>query len=92
MDANIQVTKRALGQQRETGAFSAGNKDLINIVLRTALVEAMYQKEKPFLIIDDSFVNMDGNRLETAGKFMKQIAQDYQVIYFTCHESRLLKD
>jgi len=56
------------------------------------LVDAMYQKEKPFLIIDDSFVNMDGNRLETAGKFMKQIAQDYQVIYFTCHESRLLKD
>ena len=92
MDANIHVTKRAMGEQRETGAFSAGNRDLINIVLRVALVDAMYQKEKPFLIIDDSFVNMDGNRLETAGKFMKQIAQDYQVIYFTCHESRLLKD
>jgi len=91
MDANIQVTKRALGQQRETGAFSAGNKDLINIVLRTALVEAMYQKEKPFLVIDDSFVNLDGKRLETAGNFLKQIAKDYQVIYFTCHESRVLE-
>lgn len=91
MDANIQVTKRALGQQRETGAFSAGNKDLINIVLRIALVEAMYQKEKPFLVIDDSFVNLDGKRLETAGNFLKQIAKDYQVIYFTCHESRVLE-
>ncbi len=91
MDANIQVTKRALGQQRETGAFSAGNKDLINIVLRIALVEAMYQKEKPFLVIDDSFVNLDGKRLKTAGNFLKQIAKDYQVIYFTCHESRVLE-
>lgn len=92
MDANIHVTKRALGEQRETGAFSAGNRDLINIVLRVALMDAMYQKEKPFLIIDDSFVNLDGKRLETAGKFMKQIAQEYQVIYFTCHESRVLMD
>ncbi len=92
MDANIQVTKRALGEQRETGAFSAGNRDLINIVLRVALVDAMYQNEKPFLIIDDSFVNLDGKRLETAGKFMRQIAREYQVIYFTCHESRILTD
>lgn len=92
MDANIHVTRRALGEQRETGAFSAGNRDLINIVLRVALVDAMYQSEKPFLIIDDSFVNMDGKRLETAGKFMKQIAKEYQVIYFTCHESRILTD
>ncbi len=92
MDANIHVTKRALGEQREAEAFSAGNRDLINIVLRVALIEAMYQKEKPFLVIDDSFVNLDGKRLETAGEFMRQIARDYQVIYFTCHESRVLMD
>lgn len=90
MDANIHVTKKAFGEQREAGAFSAGNKDLIHIVLRIALVEAMYRKEKPFLIIDDSFVNLDQEKLETAGQFLKQIAKDYQVIYFTCHESRVL--
>ena len=89
MDANIHLTRRAMGEQRETQAFSAGNRDLINIVLRVALIDAMYQKEPPFLIIDDSFVNLDGNRLKTAGQFMKQIAKEYQVIYFTCHESRV---
>ncbi len=92
MDANVNVTKRALGEQRETGAFSAGNKDLIHIVLRVALVDAMYQKEKPFLVLDDSFVNLDGERLAMAGEFLKQIARDYQVIYFTCHESRMWTD
>lgn len=90
MDANIHVTRRALGEQRETGAFSLGSQDLVNIVLRVALVEAMYQKEKPFLILDDSFVNLDEARLGTAGTFLRRIAEDYQVIYFTCHESRAL--
>ncbi len=89
MDAHLQVSKRAMGELRETGAFSAGNRDLIAIVLRVALVEAMYQQEKPFLILDDSFVNLDGERLKTAGQFMRQIAKEYQVIYFTCHESRV---
>ena len=92
MDANIHVTKRALGEQRETGAFSAGNQDLIHIVLRVALVEAMYQKEKPFLVIDDSFVNLDGEKLSMAGNYLKEISKDYQVIYFTCHESRVFAD
>ena len=90
MDANIHVTRRVLGAQREKGAFSLGSQDLVNIVLRVALVEAMYQREKPFSILDDSFVNLDEARLAAAGTFLRRIAQDYQVIYFTCHESRAL--
>ena len=90
MDANLHVTKRDMGEQREVREFSLGNQDLINIVLRVALVDAMYEKEKPFLVLDDSFVNLDGERLRTAGTFLHKIAEDYQVIYFTCHESRAL--
>ena len=90
MDANICVTKRDAGEQREVRAFSSGSQDLINIVLRVALVVAMYEREKPFLILDDSFVNLDGKRLKLAGDFLNRIAEDYQVIYFTCHESRAM--
>lgn len=90
MDANLHVTRRDMGEQREVREFSLGNQDLINIVLRVALVDAMYEKEKPFLVLDDSFVNLDGERLKTAGTFLHKIAEDYQVIYFTCHESRAL--
>jgi DNA repair exonuclease SbcCD ATPase subunit len=90
MDANIHLTRREQGEQREAKALSAGNQDLIYIVLRMALADAMYQKEKPFLIFDDSFVNLDGERLKKAGAFLRNIAEQYQVIYFTCHESRAL--
>ena len=90
MDANICVTKRDAGEQREVRAFSSGSQDLINIVLRVALVDAMYEGEKPFLVLDDSFVNLDDKRLKLAGDFLHRIAEDYQVIYFTCHESRAM--
>lgn len=90
MDANIRVTRREQGEQREIKAFSSGSQDLINIVLRVALVDAMYEREKPFLIMDDSFVNLDDERLETARGFLHGIAEEYQVLYFTCHGSRAL--
>lgn len=88
MDANIQVTRRDMGQQRDVRAFSRGNQDLISLVLRVSLVSAMYQQEKPFLVLDDSFINLDGPRLQTAQSFMKALAEEYQILYFTCHESR----
>lgn len=92
MDTDIHVTCRAMGEQRQPDAFSKGSRDLIYMVLRMALIEAMYQKEKPFLVIDDSFVNLDERHLTTAAKFLGQIAREYQVIYFTCHESRMLTE
>jgi len=53
-----------------------------------AMVDAMYDMEKPFLIFDDPFVNLDESRLAGAMKFLDNIAKDYQVIYFSCHKSR----
>lgn len=88
MDAQIHVSRRAMGELRETKAFSLGNQDLIHIVLRVALTDAMYEGERPFLILDDSFVNLDEERMEAAWEFLQDIAKRYQVIYFTCHGSR----
>ena len=56
--------------------------------MRLALVEAMYEEQKPFLILDDPFVNLDENRTKGAMRFLTEIAKEYQVIYFTCHGSR----
>lgn len=89
MDTDIRVTRRESGEQRDIRAFSAGNRDLMYIALRVALVDVMYQGERPFLVMDDSFVNLDGERLTLAKRFLQEITQKYQVLYFTCHESRL---
>ncbi len=48
----------------------------------------MYKDEKPFIILDDPFVNFDDEKLRGGISLLKEISREYQVIYFTCHESR----
>ncbi len=88
IDANAAVTVDELGRQRDTDALSTGYRDLVGICLRTALVDAMYQKERPLLIMDDPFTNLDDEKMRKGKTFLENIAQTYQIIYFTCSHSR----
>lgn len=88
IDANINITVAEQGKQRETNTQSSGYRDLIGICLRVALVDAMYTDEKPVLIMDDPFTNLDDAKMKQARKFLEHVAEKYQVIYFTCSESR----
>ena len=88
MDANTKLQVIDGNMPRDIGYMSLGNRDLIGICMRMALVEAMYEERKPFLILDDPFVNLDENRTRGAIRFLAEIAKEYQVIYFTCHSSR----
>lgn len=88
MDANTKLQVIDGNMPRDIDYMSLGNRDLIGICMRMALVEAMYDERKPFLILDDPFVNLDENRTRGAIRFLSEIAKEYQVIYFTCHSSR----
>ena len=88
IDANINLKVREQGELRDTRWLSAGYQDLIGVCMRLALVEAMYKEEKPFLILDDPFVNLDREKVECGNKLLLEVADEYQVIYFTCHDSR----
>ena len=88
MDANTKLQVIDGNMPRDIGYMSLGNRDLIGICMRMALVEAMYETTQPFLILDDPFVNLDENRTKGAMRFLGEIAKEYQVIYFTCHGSR----
>lgn len=88
MDANTKLQVIEGNMPRDIGYMSLGNRDLIGICMRMALVEAMYDDRRPFLILDDPFVNLDENRTRGAIRFLSEIAKEYQVIYFTCHGSR----
>ena len=88
IDANTNITETKQGKQRETNTQSTGYRDLIGICLRVALVDAMYKEEAPVLIMDDPFTNLDDEKIQKAKKFLEFVAEKYQVIYFTCSESR----
>ena len=88
LDAHLELTLSAAGQQRDIALLSAGYRDMVGLCRRFAMLDVMYKNEKPMVILDDPFVNLDDKHLAGAKEFMKEIAMNYQVIYFTCHESR----
>ncbi|MCI8700493.1 MAG: AAA family ATPase [Clostridia bacterium] len=85
LNTNIEVN----GEKKSIEIFSAGYKDLVGICTRLALIDSIFEDEKPFLILDDPFVNLDEEKIEKAISLIKAISKTYQVIYFTCHESRV---
>lgn len=88
IDANTNITVEEMGMQRKPEALSTGYRDLIGICMRMSLVDAMYDEEKPFIIFDDPFVNLDDDKINGGLNFLSCVSEEYQVIYFTCHESR----
>lgn len=88
MDGDLFLTREELGGQREVRFLSQGWQNLIGICMRMALLDTMYRREKPFLIFDDPFVHLDQNKTAQGKELLRQVSERYQIIYFTCHESR----
>ena len=89
LDVQLAAQLEAGGALRGDEYFSTGNRDFIGICIRLALVDALFTQEKPFLILDDPFVNLDDSRVENARKLLAKIAENYQVVYLVCHSSRV---
>ena len=68
--------------------YSTGYCDLIDLCMRLALVDTLFESEAPFLILDDPFVNLDEDRLNKSMDLLQLIASDKQIIYFVCHPVR----
>ena len=92
VDANMKLRVKEQGELRDTQWLSRGCQDLIGVCMRFALVDAMYPEEKPFLILDDPFVNLDDEKLARGKELLIALEKEYQAIYFTCHESREYKE
>ena len=88
IDADINVTVDELGHQREIKALSAGFRDMAGICLRLGLADAMYRDEKPMLIMDDPFTNLDDDKVSASDSLLRDVSERYQVIYFTCSRAR----
>ncbi len=88
VDVNMDVLVREDVGSKDTEFYSQGYKSLFEVCKRFALIKVLFDKESPFMILDDPFVNMDKDKIGGALNLLKTFAKEYQIIYFTCHESR----
>lgn len=89
LDKDLGVRIDEMGEAREIGFFSAGIVDCVLICMRLALTDALFGGEKPFVILDDPFVNLDDEHTRRALAMLAKIAQTRQVIYLVCNSSRI---
>ena len=92
LDVNLNAEVNENGSNKKIDFLSTGYKDLIYICMRLSLIDSLFEEEKPFIILDDPFVNLDESKTSKALEIMNEFAKKYQVIYFSCNSSRIIKD
>ncbi len=88
LDTDFNISFEEYGKYRAVDYYSKGYKNTIDLCMRLALIDSLFDKEKPFIVLDDPFVNMDETKVENAKQFLQELSKTYQLIYFSCHESR----
>lgn len=89
MDFNVMMEEN--DKLHVAQGYSTGYCDMIDLCMRLALVDTLFEKEKPFLIMDDPFVNLDVDRLNIALELLHVMAAEKQIIYFVCHPIRAVE-
>nr|MBE6545051.1 hypothetical protein [Oscillospiraceae bacterium] len=88
MNTDFGITKQEGASTRSLEAYSRGTRDLFNLASRLALVDSLYEKEKPFIILDDPFTAFDDKKIDAALKLLREFSKERQIIYFTCSKAR----
>ena len=67
-----------------TDRLSTGTRDLIYIVMRTAISELLGSGREPLpILLDDPFVHLDSHREQQALNYLGELSQEQQILYFT---------
>lgn len=92
MDTDFNVSFIRDGKRSGAEYLSSGEMTLCALAYRLAITDNIFEgKEKPFLILDDIFADLDETHIHMAKKFMGSLSQNEQILYFTCHSSRDMK-
>jgi DNA repair exonuclease SbcCD ATPase subunit len=91
MDDNYLIRYDIVGGKREAKNLSEGEKAIMMLSLRFAVLDSMYKKRDSLIVLDDPFASLDSEKLPKAIALLKELSKDWQIIYFTCHESREIR-
>ncbi|ANU23912.1 AAA family ATPase [Planococcus donghaensis] len=78
--------KRQDGTYFPIAELSQATKEQAYLALRLSLAVSMKQSHPFPFIMDDAFVHFDRSRLQQMINLVKELQEEHQFIYFTCHE------
>ncbi len=92
LDKELEIKLTQGGKIQSGEHLSQGYLDLADFCCRLSLAQALSRDEggEKLLILDDPFVNFDDGNMLLAKELVKNLAKEYQIIYFTCHTSRII--
>jgi len=90
MSKDFEVSFERNGEYRSERHLSAGQRSVVALCFRLALIKNMYEGNPPFLILDDPFTALDEEYMEKVRKVLLELSKEMQMVYFTCHESRVI--
>lgn len=85
-DLGIKVYAPERGDWVDVSVLSQGTLDLVYLAARIGLVRLVTGDRRPPLVLDDPFVTLDDARAKRALALLKDVSQDFQVIYLTTSE------
>ena len=86
VDSKWNVLENSIVGMKSFEFSSQGYKDIISLCQRLILIRKIFKGERPFIILDDIFVNLDDKMLKFAKDLIKSISQQYQIVYICCNE------
>jgi uncharacterized protein YhaN len=86
MDTDFGIMLMEKGKSRSIEYLSSGWRDMVNFCLRLSLADGLFEQQKPCLVLDDPFVYLDDAHAQAAQQLLENLAEEYQIVYFTCRE------
>ena len=88
LDRSFRLSAEPAGDPvfRDAALLSAGTLDQLYLAVRLAICDLVLPPEKQVpIVLDDALANFDDRRCAAALRFLKEAAEDRQILLFTCH-------
>lgn len=92
MTDELEISGLVTGNQlEEFEALSGGEKEQLGLLVRLALADVLRGDGTLPLLLDDSMVNSDSQRIQQLQTLLYRTARKLQIIVFSCHDTLLDK-
>jgi|GEM_PF-2022836 len=92
MTDELEISGLVAGNQlEEFEALSGGEKEQLGLLVRLALADVLRGDGTLPLLLDDSMVNSDSQRIQQMQTLLYRAARKLQIIVFSCHDTLLDK-